>query len=126
MSDEDPFYEKLPFTISQDQATPEWVILGTGLQECLLAAHFSKMHLKQGLVIDTEKLYGSCLKTITFKELHELYLEKNKEKLYKFFQINSYHEKNLDFYNKLIETKTYRGYNLDIEPNFFFGNSTTC
>ena len=30
------------------------------------------------------------------------------------------------FYDSLIESKSFRGYNIDIEPNFFFGSSVTC
>ena len=90
MSDEEEFYKTLPFTISPDQASPEYVILGTGLQECLLAAHYSKMHLKPGIIIDVEITYGSCLKTITFKELHKLTKGKMKEKLYEFVDIKKY------------------------------------
>ena len=51
--DEDAFYQKLPFTISKDQSTPEYVILGTGLHECLIAAHLSKLKSKMGLILDT-------------------------------------------------------------------------
>lgn len=84
MSDEEEFYKTLPFTISPDQANPDFVILGTGLQECLIAAHSSKLHSKRGLVIDTDKTYGSCLKTLTFKELHRLNIGKTQESLYTF------------------------------------------
>ena len=68
----------MPFTISPDQATPDYVIFGTGLQECMIAAHHSKINDKSGIVIDTDKTYGSCLKTLTFKELHRLNIGKGK------------------------------------------------
>lgn len=40
--DIDDFYEKLPYTLTEDQITPDYVIFGTGLQECLIAAYKSK------------------------------------------------------------------------------------
>lgn len=40
--DHDDFYDKLPYTLTEEQTTPEYVIFGTGLQECLIAAYKSK------------------------------------------------------------------------------------
>jgi len=67
LDDDDQFYKALPFTLSAEQAKPNFVILGTGLQECLIAAHYSKMHSKPGLIIDVDRTYGGCLKTVTIK-----------------------------------------------------------
>jgi len=39
----DDFYDKLPYVLAEDQINPEYVIFGTGLQECLIAAYKSKM-----------------------------------------------------------------------------------
>ena len=72
MNELDEFYEQLPFTLEDSQVNPEYVIFGTGLQETLIAAYKSKMLLKPGLIIDTEKTYGSALKTLTFKEFNQL------------------------------------------------------
>lgn len=73
----DDFYQQLPFTLTSEQLTPAFVALGTGLQECLLAAHHSKIESNPGLVIDIAKTYGSTLKTVTFKELHQLNIKQN-------------------------------------------------
>ena len=40
---EDNYYDKLPYTLTEDQLTPDYIIFGTGLQECLLAAHKTKL-----------------------------------------------------------------------------------
>jgi RAB protein geranylgeranyltransferase component A len=48
------------------------VILGTGLQECLIAAYKSKSEGKTGLIIDIDRTYGSSLKTVSLKEFHQL------------------------------------------------------
>lgn len=65
--DNDNFYDKLPYTLNEDQLNPAFVIFGTGLQECLLAAYKTKTLEQKGLIIDTDKTYGSSLKTVTFK-----------------------------------------------------------
>ena len=65
--DNDDFYNKLPYTLNDDQLNPAFVIFGTGLQECLLAAYKTKVSEQKGLIIDTDKTYGSSLKTVTFK-----------------------------------------------------------
>ena len=82
--DNDEFYDKLPYTLNEDQLSPDFVIFGTGLQECVLAAYLSKALEKKGLVIDTDKTYGSSLKTVTLKELHQLTSLKTQEKMYDF------------------------------------------
>jgi hypothetical protein len=41
--EQDDFYQKLPYTLPEEQVKPDYVIFGTGLQECLIAAHKSKM-----------------------------------------------------------------------------------
>jgi RAB protein geranylgeranyltransferase component A len=82
--DNDDFYDKLPFTLTEEQTTPEYVIFGTGLQECLLAAYKSKSEQKIGLIIDAEKTYGSSLKTVTLKEFHSLASHKTIERMYAF------------------------------------------
>lgn len=33
---------------------------------------------------------------------------------------------NQSFHDELMEGKAFRGYNIDIEPNFFLGASVTC
>ena len=90
MAEHDDFYDQLPFTLEDNQTTPEYVIFGTGLQETLIAAYKSKMELKPGLIIDTEKTYGSALKTLTFKEFHQLSSLHGKEKMYEFVTPNGY------------------------------------
>lgn len=70
MAEHDDFYEKLPYTLEEDQTKPEYVIFGTGLQETLIAAYKSKMDGKTGLIIDTAKTYGSSIKTVTLKEFN--------------------------------------------------------
>lgn len=82
--DHDDFYDKLPFTLTEEQTTPEYVIFGTGLQECLIAAYKSKSESKTGLIIDAEKTYGSSLKTVTLKEFHLLSSHTTQEKMYSF------------------------------------------
>ena len=37
-----------------------------------------------------------------------------------------YKQSNHDFYSDCVEKKAFRGYNIDIEPSVFFGNSITC
>jgi len=32
MQEEDPFYQKLPFTLQKEQLDPDYIIFGTGLQ----------------------------------------------------------------------------------------------
>lgn len=41
--EKDDFYDKLPYTLPPEQANPEYVIFGTGLQECLIAAYKTKL-----------------------------------------------------------------------------------
>jgi RAB protein geranylgeranyltransferase component A len=94
MTEHDDFYEKLPYTLEENQVTPEYVIFGTGLQETLIAAYKSKMEGKVGLIIDTEKTYGSSLKTVTFKEFNLLATHQASEKMYNFITPESYREKN--------------------------------
>lgn len=126
LDQEDSFYKELPFTISPEQAKPNFVILGTGLQECLLAAHFSKIQMKPGLVLDIDRTYGSCLKTVTIKELYALSKGKVKVNLYQFLPLQEYKQRNEKFYENLIEKKLHRGYNIDLQPNFFFASSISC
>lgn len=78
MTEEDSFYDKLPYTLEENQIHPDFLIFGTGLQETLIAAYRAKMQGKIGLIIDTEKTYGSSLKTLTFKEFNLLVAKKNK------------------------------------------------
>lgn len=98
LDEDDSFYKTLPFTLPVEQSNPNFVIFGTGLQECLLAAHFSKVQGKPGLVLDFEKTYGSCLKTVTIKELFALENNKAKINLYRFLEPNAEMKKrNEDF-----------------------------
>lgn len=73
---------------------PEYVIFGTGLQETLIAAYKSKMEGKIGLIIDTEKTYGSSLKTVSFKEFNLLSTKQASEKMYNFITPEKYHDGN--------------------------------
>jgi RAB protein geranylgeranyltransferase component A len=116
----------LPFTLEESQLTPSFIILGTGLQESLIAAYLSKMEEKVGLIMDIEKTYGSCLKTVTLKEFHQLSTRASSQKLYEFFPNEKTNSSNADFFEQCLEKKAFRGYNIDIEPCLFFGNSTTC
>lgn len=126
MLDNDPFYQTLPYTLTPEQSHPAYVIFGTGLQESLIAAYLSKMHGQPGLVIDTDKTYGSCLKTVTFKELHELDSLSAAQPLYRFVTPKEFSEKNKSFFQESIENKKYRHYNIDIEPSLFFASSIAC
>jgi|JI6StandDraft_1071083.scaffolds.fasta_scaffold09590_3 RAB protein geranylgeranyltransferase component A len=67
----DDYYDKLPFVLDREQYEQEFLVLGTGLLECLLAAHLTKMQQRKGIVIDTEKTYGSTMKTLSLREFHE-------------------------------------------------------
>lgn len=67
----DDYYDKLPFTLERDQYEQEFLVLGTGLLECLLVAHLTKIKQRKGIVIDTEKTYGSTMKTLSLREFHE-------------------------------------------------------
>jgi RAB protein geranylgeranyltransferase component A len=64
---EDPYYQKLPFTLGEDQLNYDFVIFGTNLQACLLAAHLAKIQKKTGLVLEFEKGYGADIKTMSLK-----------------------------------------------------------
>ena len=99
MNETDDFYDKLPFTLEDHQTNPEWVIFGTGLQETLIAAYKSKMLLKPGLIIDTEKTYGSALKTLTFKEFNQLTSLSSEERMYKFVTPEKYKDPNQQFFH---------------------------
>lgn len=48
------------------------------------------MQGKVGLIIDTEKTYGSSLKTLSFKEFNLLSSRETKEKMYEFITPESY------------------------------------
>lgn len=84
------------------------------------------MEGKIGLIIDTEKTYGSSLKTLSFKEFNQLSCRKAKEKMYKFFTPEHYLEQNEKFYSESLASKKHRGYSIDIEPCFFLASSLTC
>jgi RAB protein geranylgeranyltransferase component A len=124
--DHDDFYDKLPFTLTEEQTTPEYVIFGTGLQECLIAAYKSKSESKTGLIIDAEKTYGSSLKTVTLKEFHQLATQVSRERMYSFFPEGEQAGQNKEYFDWCVANNKHRGFNIDIEPNFFFASSLTC
>ena len=82
--------------------------------------------MKPGLIIDIDRTYGGCLKTVTIKELVALTKKKITINLYEFILLPEYEQQNEKWYNSIIENKAYKGYNIDLQPNFFFGNSITC
>jgi hypothetical protein len=43
LMEKDDFYDKLPYTLPPEQANPDYIIFGTGLQECLIAAYKTKL-----------------------------------------------------------------------------------
>jgi RAB protein geranylgeranyltransferase component A len=116
----------LPFSINAELSKPGFVILGTGLQECLLAAHYSKLCDKTGLIIDIDRTYGGSLKTVTIKELVALNRKKTMASLYQFLEMPEFDEQNNKYYSNLLATKSYKGFSIDLEPNFFFGSSVCC
>jgi RAB protein geranylgeranyltransferase component A len=122
----DDFYDKLPFTLTEEQTTPEYVIFGTGLQECLIAAYKSKSQLKTGLIIDAEKTYGSSLKTVTLKEFHHLSTYATKERMYSFLASPEQLQRNQEYWDWCTANSKFRGFSIDIEPNFFYADSVTC
>lgn len=100
------------------------MIFGTGLQECLIAAYKSKSQGKTGLIIDAEKTYGSSLKTVTFKEFHQLTTGTANERMYRF--LGGEDERNKEYFDWCVANNKYRGFSIDIEPNFFYASSVTC
>jgi len=122
----DDFYQQLPFTLTPEQLNPQFVALGTGLQECLLAAHLSKIESTPGLVIDVAKTYGSALKTVTFKELHQLNTNKTTENLYEFVTPPEFASSNQQFYEWCLDNKKTRGFSIDLEPRLFLADSRAC
>lgn len=101
--------------------------------ECLLAAHFSKIQKKKGIVIDTQKTYGSVLKTLSLREFDELttadrssLTEKDCPLPYQTVLTESEKQKNREWIDKRKEMNKMRGFNIDFQPRFFYGNSVTC
>ena len=84
------------------------------------------MLMKPGLIIDTEKTYGSALKTLTLKEFHQLTSKKGKEKMYEFVTPEKYNEGNQCFFKECLSSKKHRGYSIDIEPSLFLASSVAC
>lgn len=63
----DPYYDTLPFTLTEEQLNYDFVLFGTGLQGCLLAAHLSKVQHQKGLILELEKGYGGDTRTLSLK-----------------------------------------------------------
>ena len=72
----DPYYDSLPFTLAADQLSYDFLLFGTNLQNCMLAAHLSKVKKLKGLVLEFEKGYGGDMRTLSLKELHEFMTNK--------------------------------------------------
>jgi len=51
-----------------DQYDYDYIILGTGLNECLYSACLSKLAKKKVLVIDLDNVYSSSIRTLNLKE----------------------------------------------------------
>ena len=126
----DEYYDKLPFVLDIEQYQQEFLVLGTGLLECLMAAHLTKIQQRKGIVIDTEKTYGSMMKTLSLREFHEVMSGEtnNSESRLPIRMLLNEDElqSNSEWYEQKRSANKFRGYSIDLQPRFFFGSSTTC
>ena len=51
----------------------DYIILGTGLNECLYSACLSKLAKKKVLVIDLDNVYSSSIRTLNLKEFNNYF-----------------------------------------------------
>ena len=56
-----------------DQYDYDYIILGTGLNECLYSACLSKLAKKKVLVIDLDNVYSSSIRTLNLKEFNNYF-----------------------------------------------------
>lgn len=123
----------------------DWLLIGTGVEECMFAAHLSKIARDKVsiiknfffffklLVLDLSTAYSNNTRTMNFREFHNFNQTINSQnvkegllsKAPRFKRIMDFTEMNEEFANRINQTSNFKFFNIDLQPKLLYSTSDT-